>query len=525
MLQLLRYTYKPVLIFCIIVIGASFFFFGAPTMEGPQGGVDIGRIRGRPVGQIEYDDSWKAVMIFAGANAENEMMVMRATWQSLLLQHYAKEIGVVILDADVEARVRELFSQNGTYDPARYRMAINFLQDRYNVGQAAFLAIMRSQLAVDRAREAIVSPILIEKEEVDEVFRKRYGPVTIQVATLDSAKFRAQVKVSDAEIKEAYEQTVDSNPDYRTPERRKVQFVKFEMTEEQQKLEGQAKDRAREELARQALEFALSLELPPGAPAGAKAPSIEDAARAKSLVVQETEFFAADEPAKPLPPSPNIAAAAFKLRPERPHSPHVPLGDTGFVVLKLAAIEESKAKPLEEVKSLVETALINERSSQAMIEQGRKDAEALKAAVGSGQSFEAKAKELGLAIETLPPFAPGDRSNFQNPKLRPVLNLGSRLAVGEVSMFIPTANGGMIARILSRGEPDETRFANDKKTIREQLESQAKVELLEEWFRIQEGLPGTQPPKALQAALQPPPVPPPPAPPQPVSAPPAPSQG
>jgi PPIC-type PPIASE domain len=397
-----------------------------------------------------------------------------------------------------------MLTQNNKFDPARYQQLVEGLRQNFGVTEIQFQDMIRQSLILDAARGAIVSPVFVNDAEIEKSFADAYGPVTLQAVNFDDAKFKKQVKVTPAEIEEEYRQDVDRNPAYRTPERRKIACVTFLLDAEQQKLDAKQQEAAREALAQQAIDLALALE--PSADPSKPRPDFKATASGKGLTVTETEFFAADEPAKPLKPSPTLNQAVFDLTKERPISGNISLED-GFAVAQLVEIQPSQPKPLTEVKKQVEDAIIARKTFEAMREAGRAAQKQLAEAIAAGIPFEKKAKELGLAAETLPPFVPADAETMKDPKLAAVAGLAFSLKPGEISEFVPTQGGGSIAYLQSRGAPDAEKYGMFKTRISTQLTQSARGETMEEWFRLAEASPGTKPPQFLNPQTETPSAP------------------
>jgi peptidyl-prolyl cis-trans isomerase D len=193
-----------------------------------------------------------------------------------------------------------------------------------------------------------------------------------------------------------------------------------------------------------------------------KASDLDKVAKAQGLNVQESGFFARDEPILGLGPSPEAASRAFEMK----------VGDVspalrasrGFVFITLVAKQDPYAPKLEEVKDRVRDEVIKQKardlSKQKAIEVDAKlkgAADFDKAAKAAG--VEAKTTELIARDAPLPDLGVAPA----------VEDAAFLMPVGAVSDPISVPNGTAIVKVLEKQETTPENYALAKDRFREEL--------------------------------------------------------
>ena len=188
-----------------------------------------------------------------------------------------------------------------------------------------------------------------------------------------------------------------------------------------------------------------------------KASDLDKVARAQGLTVQESGFFARDEPILGLGPSPEAAGRAFEMK----------IGDVsralrasrGFAFVSLVAKQDPYAPKLEEVKDRVRDEVIKQKARDLSQQKATELAAKLKGVA----DFEKAAKAAGVEAKTTELIA----------RDAPIPDLGVapavedaafRMPVGAVSDPIVVANGTAVIKVVAKQEvtPEDLALAKDK---------------------------------------------------------------
>lgn len=504
MLNLIQRSLKPLLILVLVIISVPFIFITTgPVFERNPLSTKLGKIDGHNITAEEFRDAQTSVeallLLRYGQIPESPQVrqqIQQETWQRLLLLSSAKQSGIKVEDAQVIDFIRNMpaLQKDGQYQPERFENLLKYVQQALNISENRFTEIIRDELTVEKMQRLIISPIQVQPSQIADQFNLIYSPATLSTVTLQLKNYLSQVTVTPAEIDSEYKLLIDTNPALRTKERRRVSFIAFPAPAA---VKGDAaKDDARRKVSEKALELALALEPEPDAAATAKRPDFVETAKKFNVTVATTGLFAPDETPAPLPPSPNLNRTAFSLSNEHPVSTVVET-DTAFYVLKLEEVIPSQPKALAEVKAQIEEAIKTRKAFGLLQQAGTDLAAKLKAEVAKGVPFRTAAAQLKLSVESIPTFVPGDEKLGHDPKLALVRRLAMSLQVGEVSQFIPTATGGMIGSLDSRGTADRKTYGSFETRLQSEMLSQARFAALDEWVRWRSSSSGTTAPAFL----------------------------
>jgi peptidyl-prolyl cis-trans isomerase D len=193
-----------------------------------------------------------------------------------------------------------------------------------------------------------------------------------------------------------------------------------------------------------------------------KASDLDKVAKAQGLNVQESGFFARDEPILGLGPSPEAASRAFDMK----------VGDVspalrssrGFAFITLVAKQDPYAPKLEEVKDRVRDEVVKQKARELSKQKAAEVAAKLKAA----PDFEKAAKAAGVEAKTTELIARD--APLPDLGVAPVVEeTAFTLPVGAVSAPIPVANGTAVIKVLEKQEVKPEEYAAAKDRFREEV--------------------------------------------------------
>jgi peptidyl-prolyl cis-trans isomerase D len=173
---------------------------------------------------------------------------------------------------------------------------------------------------------------------------------------------------------------------------------------------------------------------------------LDSVGKANGLPVQESGFFARDEPILGLGPAPEATNKAFDMKPGEVSG--ALRASRGFVFETLVTKQDPYVPKLDEVK---------ERVRDEVIKQKAREASKQKAAKAAG--LEAKTTELITRDSPIPDLGVAPA----------VEEAAFKMAAGSVSDAIPTDNGTAVIKVIDKKEvtPEEWKTAKDR--FREEL--------------------------------------------------------
>ena len=201
-----------------------------------------------------------------------------------------------------------------------------------------------------------------------------------------------------------------------------------------------------------------------------KAPAdLDKVAKARGLKVEETGFFAADEPILALGASPQVSAEIFTLK-EGDVSAPLRVG-RGYAIAALAGRQDPAVPALDQVKDRVRNDVLRDKASKAASEKAASVAAALKtaadfAAAAKKAGFDAKSSELVARGGALPDVG----VNAQVEKA------AFTLAAGAVSDPIVTADGTTIVKLVERQNVKPDEMAASRESVRQSLVDERRTE-------------------------------------------------
>jgi peptidyl-prolyl cis-trans isomerase D len=198
-----------------------------------------------------------------------------------------------------------------------------------------------------------------------------------------------------------------------------------------------------------------------------KPADLDTAAAGRGLQVQESGFFARDEPILSLGASPEVVARAFDMN-QGAVSGAISTS-RGIVFITVTGKNDSYIPKLDEVKDKVRDEVVKEKAR----EFGRQKAAELAVKIKNAPDFEKAAKAGGFTAETtelLTRDAP-----IPGLGLAPaVTDAAFKLPKGAVSDPISTDTGSAIIKVLDKQEVSDTEITSNKDRFREELLSDRK---------------------------------------------------
>lgn len=505
MLKLLRTQSKAMFMALFVIIGLSFVvFYNIPALDRIRQG-SLGKIDGQPITMDQFrieqqNTSLLFSLMYGGRiprDQDSSRMINHQTWNRMLLLAGADQMGIRISEKQIVDYVQKLpfLQRDNAYQPELYQNFLrNFLQPQ-GITSQRFEQIVLEELKIAEMRKLISAAVYVPQEEVRQLFERIFSPIQLEAIRFEKAAFMQGVKVTPEEIEKIYNDSAHL-PDYRTPEKRKVEVAVFRLDAKELAMPADKRQPALQALGEKAMNFSIALL---GDEKAAR-PDFDALAQKAGAALLTTDYFALAEHAKPLPASPNLNREAFRLTPEEPFSNPVALED-GYYVLRWLDTQASQPLPLDVVKEKITKQLQDRKALERMKQEGDAVSTQLIQAVGKGTAFKAAAATLKFKVQDIPEFVPEEaqaKLKVADPRL--IIELTQSLSPGTVSRFVSSENGGWIVYFEARHAASQDALAKSMPALEFQLLNERQGQAVEEWLRQRVKTRGTEMPKLLLEA-------------------------
>lgn len=193
-----------------------------------------------------------------------------------------------------------------------------------------------------------------------------------------------------------------------------------------------------------------------------KPADLDKVAKARGLVVQESSFFARDEPTLALGTSPEAAARVFQMSQDEVEGPVQT--SRGYAFVTLIGKQDSYIPKLDEVKERVREEVVKQKARELSRQKASEIAAKLKAApdfdkAAKAAGFEPKTTELITRESPLPDLGVAPA----------VEEAAFKLPVGTTSDPIVTDFGTAVVKVLEKQEVSAPDLAKAKDKFRDEL--------------------------------------------------------
>ena len=315
-------------------------------------------------------------------------------------------------------------------------------------------------------------------DELEAAYVRQHQKAEAALVRLSREEITKGVQVPADDVQKAFDARKDA---LKSPEKRKVQFVVFNLPEKAK--DGPAPEAADlQKVADRADDFSASL-----LAADAK---FEEVAKRFELEVKISPLFAAGERLEVFSKQPNIAAAAFRMAPEKPFSDTLQT-DKGYIILHLVETQASKPLTLEEAKPQLVESLKADRVRELLSLKAAEVRKKIEEGVKAGKTFVQAAEEAGVKAEVLEAFSRSD-STLKGPDASLIQNAVADLKPGQTSPALDGPEGTLLVHLLKRQPVDPVDLEKQKASMLPMLETQRLDGLLAEWVDRQRAAAGLQ---------------------------------
>ena len=528
----------------IVIVSFVVFFNPSSKMGGGRnsgGEGNYGSINGRPITTLEYQNSAKETEIFhylrfqewPGGEFSRRMGfdMEQETYRRLLLAEEFKKLNVepgARATADMIAR---LFTGNSDqpFHEETFQRFVKSILEPHHLTSEDFIRFARHELS----REQLVTVYglpgrLMTPQEGEFLYRQQNEPLSVEVTLFSVSNYLSAVLLSPTALQQYY---TNRMADYRLPDRRQVEYVKFELTNftveadqliskqtnvsaylDQQYLqrgtnfykdkEGkpltppEAKKKILEEEREKTATFlarkqagAFITQLFDGL--GEKGPRLDDfekLAAKKILSPQFSEPFDERDGPEALKVLSAFSTTAFRLTDDAPVATQPLPGEDGVYVIALKKRFPSEIQSFETVRQKVTDDYKHAEALKLARMAGDKFAVAATNGLAAGRKFEAIVAETKVKPLVLSPFTLATRTlpELENRvNLAQLQNVAASLAAGKASSLVPTAEGGFVVYLKARLPVEMEKLKADLPEFITRKREERQGVAYSEWFRRQ----------------------------------------
>jgi peptidyl-prolyl cis-trans isomerase D len=484
------------LMIVIAILAIPFVFYFNKTDFGAQGGGDLGTFHGRRVTQIDFQRNARLLRLSSelgmstfvqdltsGAQSENDLY-LQFMWNRLVLRHEAEQFGIEATGTEIADLVKTFSAFRGAsgFDINKYNEFTKTSLAPMGFTEAQIEELAADEICMGKLKSLIGIGVQAPESEMKTNYERAYGKIDATVVRLRSADFAGQVNVTAEDIQKYFDA---HKAQLNTDEARKVKFVAMTLNEEQKKLTGKPRTDALQKLADRANDFTQAL-LEKGA-------QFDQVAAKFQVPIAETGEFTASQPDPQLATNPQVAQTAFRLTEKDPNSDAVEGGD-GFYVLHLTHITPVRPLTLDEARPKIAETLKAEAVRKIVSTKASEAAAKMREALKASQPIDAALQQVALKAEKVPPFAladppkvaPPDQPKDPNPDppdLQQIKQAAADLNAGDVSEFVPTADGGLVVAVEKREPPDAAKMREGVASMQTRYLRSEREVVFADWLR------------------------------------------
>jgi peptidyl-prolyl cis-trans isomerase D len=484
MLETIRKRQRILLIIITGLTIISFVWFMNPTRTRGTPQAVIGKINGRSVTVEELQKVDRSAQIaylmqfsdllhqLAAAEGSREQQREVFAWNILLIRDEAKRLQLDPSAEEIRNAERNLtaFQTDNQFDASKYQQIVDLLK-KNGMTAADLDNVVADQLRFQKISALIRGSSPLPEALYRQTYEQQNQLLRCSFIRLNGADFAKDVVVSDQDVQNYYKEHAAQ---LQTPEKRKIEFIAFALTDEQKKLADQEKQAALKTLAEQAEAFVQ--------PLGDHPDQFDQVAQEKGLKVQQTGFFGSNKPDPLIMTLPEVVQQAQNLSKEQPLD-EVQAKD-GFYVIRLVELQPSRPLTLEEAKDQIVTGIKKGKVQEAILAKGQQIRSQIEEAIKGGATFADAAQKAGLKVETAEPFAMMGKADMKNPVFVAVRMNQVELQPGQISGVLFEGEDGLLVHLNSKDPIDETKYQADKKTQYAAFNDYFAGQMFREWLRV-----------------------------------------
>ncbi len=476
---------KLAIIIAALVIVAFGWLYNTTDLD-KVGADQVAKVYGKTVYRLDYEKELRkfgvavdlgltglAQDLSYGAVSYNDA-ADRFVYNNIVAQSQAERLGVLAPDSEVVARIRTLpsFQNNGQFDPNRYALIISQALTPRGFSERDFEALIRDEIRVRRLREVVGSAGWASPAEVSLDYQEMFGKVEAALVRFPIAKQLEGVEVSDDEVLAFFE---EQKAHLSTEEKRRAEWVVFQLPEEAKALEGRERVAALQKVSNAAADFSVAV-IDRGADFATEA---EKAA----VTVQSSELFSKNAVPAELRNVPDGVGAIFQLSEAEPTTDPFQV-ENDFYVFRLVEVEAPRPLTIEEATPLIVERLRRDKAMAATKELAMESHGKMAKLLEDGKSWEEATAETLGEVTDLPAFSRMEPAMGLDDSAE-IMENAFRLGAGKLSTPLEGRDSVYSIFVKNRDVVDAEGFEGQKASFTTRVEERKEREVFQEWLRLQ----------------------------------------
>ena len=506
----------------------SFVTFLSPNskLNAGRGGDNYGSINGERVTRDQFANAYREVdlhTLFMSGHWLNEDKKQtrvdpeREAYQWLFLGQLQRKLGIHVGNdaaASMGQQMIRSFERMGVTSPSMFLQRV--LQP-HGLGIDDFERYIRHFLGIQELITTYgLSGRLITPQEAKALYEREHQEIATDVASFSVSNYLASVTVTPEVITQFYSNRLAN---YIIPDRVRVSYVQFNVTnyltqaeselssnltemveanyqrlgsnyfadakspeEARGKIrQGLIRTQAMNDARRRALDFANVLfDIKPFT-----AETLQKLATTNGLAAATTLPFSREEDPKDLQVGVDFSKAAFALTPDEPYAGPL-AGQDGVYVIAYHSQIPRETPSLDQVRDRVTADFKHSQALMLAQAAGRTFYSTVTNGMAQGKDFSNLCAEANAKLTVLPPFSISTRAVPEAEdfvSLNQLKQLAFSTAVGKVSPFQPTMDGGLVVYVKNKLPLDESKTQADLPSFVTNLRRTRQQEAFEDWFR------------------------------------------
>lgn len=450
---------KKIWIFLALVIIPAFIFWGSGAVSGgKRGAVYAGKIFGRKIPILEYENSLNAVknqaiMRFGDNFPEiaKYLNLKEQAWDRLILLDEARKRKISVGDREVVELIESypFFQRKSAFDNALYA---RLLESYFQTQPRAFEEEARQSLVLTKLYKQITDNIKITGEEIRKGYLKLNEQLSVYYIGSLGPDFKKGIFPTDKEIRDYY---TKNQLQFKVPLSFNVEYISLSQDEKG--------DTAKDEIKK----IAQRLN---------KEKNFSKIAKDFGLQVKETGFFPQSGPMPGIGWSPEILALISKLK--KGEFSTIIFLDKNYYIFRIKEKKDPYIPEFETVKDKAREMFIADKSmglAKEKIVNASEKAEKQYKSSPKSVNFNKIAKEFGLKDGSTGLFQYGSYIEGIGASDK-FWTAAAQLKENEPSAIIEMPTAFYIIKLKDRLQIDEKKFEQELPTFSEQLLNQKKEE-------------------------------------------------
>src|SRR5439155_20216241 len=176
----------------------------------------------------------------------------------IILKNEAARLGIRPSSSEIADVVRnlEVFRGPSGFDLQKYNNFTQNLLSPNGLGEEQIEQLVRDELCLNRIKQLVAAGASLPESESKANYDEAYSKLFVSVIRLRTADFAKDIKVTEDDVRKYYEA---HKAEFKSEEKRKVEFVSLALGDEQKKLSGKERIDALQKLADRANDFTQAL--------------------------------------------------------------------------------------------------------------------------------------------------------------------------------------------------------------------------------------------------------------------------